>query len=256
LAWAAFDGNISMVESMVDPQSAHIDLELAYFFAQHGMGEVAARHVARAGIPTDKADLDVSRATINELLSSAQFAAAYSAWSAIYGTGNSSNGAERFVNGDFAEAIPNDNFGFGWQLAQAPNVSCSIDPVGPGQNSRSLRVEYSGDSPPATAIIGQILLLRPSTRYTVSFTARTDGLVSGGLPVMVVADISTKVPKVLGQSSPLPPNTNGWISYTVNFSTAADTYAVHIQLQRLVCRETPCPIFGELRLARFALNRS
>ena len=256
LAWAASDGNILTVELMVDPHNAHTNLELAKFFAKQGKGEDAVRHLQRAGTLADKADLDLSRATISELLSGGQFAAAYSAWLAARGSANSAGSTEHFVNGDFAEAITNDDIGFGWRWVPAPNVSHAIDPSGPAQNIRSLRIEYSGDSPDTTPIITELILLQPNTRYRLSFTARTNRLVSGGPPVIIITDVTTKVPKILGQSSPLPSDTNGWTNYTTDFLTEANTRAVSVQLQRLRCQETSCPIFGELWLSRFALDRN
>jgi hypothetical protein len=256
LAWASSHGNVSTTELMVDPQGAHAELELANFLAKHGMGEDAVRHVAKAGTLVEKPDLDLARATIYELLSSGQFAAAYSAWSATHGKGDSSKSTEHFVNGDFAEAITSDDIGFGWQLTPAPNVTHSIDPNGPAQYLRSVRIEYSGDSPNATPIISELILLQPNTHYKLSFTARTNRLVSGGPPVIIITDVTTKVPKILGQSSPLPADTNDWTNYTVDFLTEANTHAVRVQLQRTSCQGTPCPIFGELWLSKFALDRN
>ncbi|HBB95726.1 MAG TPA: hypothetical protein DC054_10080 [Blastocatellia bacterium] len=255
LAWTASDGKVSTLEWMVDPHSSRTDLELANFLAMQNMGEEAARYVLKAGALVDKKDIDLSRVTIDKLLFNRQFEAAHAAWLATHGSPKSSStNTQGFVNGDFADEIINNDPGFGWQLTSAPNISAAIDPVGPGPDSRSLRIEYSGNSSPGDPVITELLLLQSNKRYEVRFSARTDRLVSGGPPVIVIADVGGEVSKILGQSSPLPPDTNGWTSYSVEFSTEANTRAVSVRLVRLGCNETPCPIFGKLWLAKFALR--
>lgn len=255
LAWAASDGKVPTLEASVDPHGARAELEVANFLAQHNMADEAARHVQKAGLLVDERDIDLSRVIIDELLSNRQFSAAHVAWLATHGKQNSpATSTQDFVNGGFADPILNKDPGFGWQLTAGPNILASIDPTGPGPDTRSLRIEYSGNSSPTDPVVSELLLLQPNKRYQVKFSARTDQLVSGGPPVIVVADVGGEVSKILGQSNSLPPDTNGWTSYAVDFSTETGTRAVSVRLVRLGCKEMPCPIFGKLWLAKFALS--
>ena len=143
--------------------------------------------------------------------------------------------------------------GFGWQLVPAAKVGVSVDPSGPTPGVRSVSVEFSGDGAPGIPLIHQLVLLQPKTRYSLSFMARADSLVSGGPPVIIAFDAAGNPPKVLGQSKPLSPGTSEWSAYQVDFTTDENTAAVTIALQRLACSQSPCPIFGRLWLSRFSL---
>lgn len=257
MAWVASAGKNEVLESLVQPRSQRSHLELAAVMVREGMAQDAVRQLEEAGNASDKEAIDLSRQIVSQLLANERFTEAYAAWAINHvGAGVHGNPAERFVNGDFHDPVMQDDPGFGWQLPPVPSVSRSIDPAGPVPNARSIRIEYSGESPPGNRVISELLLVQPSTRYTVSFMARTDRLVSGGPPVIVIVDARSKAPKVLGQSNAFPSNTSGWTNYSMEFFTEADIHAVNVGLQRLACKETPCPIFGNLWLAKFALARS
>jgi hypothetical protein len=89
--------------------------------------------------------------------------------------------------------------------------------------------------------------------YQLTFAARTDNLVTGGLPFIFLADETTG--KILGQSLPIPAQTDSWQTFRVNFQTTDKTEAVRLILKRQNCFSGNCPIFGELRLDGFNLNK-
>src|SRR5207253_1854046 len=126
---------------------------------------------------------------------------------------------------------------------------------GPGPGARSLRLEFGGDSAPGSQLIYQLVLLQPNSRYSLSFVARAEDLVSGGPPVILALAANSETTKILGQSDPLSVGTSGWRAFNVNFSTDESTSAVVIAVQRLACNQSPCPIFGKLWLSRFSLEK-
>ena len=76
--------------------------------------------------------------------------------------------------------------------------------------------------------------------------ARTEGIVSGGLPRIVAIDADNN--NALGQSAELPQATNGWRDYAFYFDSGESATAVRITLQRQFCSSPRCPIFGRLWL--------
>jgi tetratricopeptide (TPR) repeat protein len=252
LAWVAADGDVSKFEGFMQPNSVLGHLQMASFLARQGKGDDAARRIAEAGEPRDAYELSVRNQTILILISTRQFHAAYLAWlpghRKVAGTGSPA----QLVNGDFAEPVVQNDPGFGWQLAGDSAVTAAIDPSGPN-GARSLMLQFNGASTPGSVLIHQLILPSPNARYSLSFMARAEELVTGGPPTIIVLDASEDAPKILAQSSPIAAPNSAWTRYQVDFSTAERTSAIRIGLQRMYCAQSPCPIFGRLWLSQFTL---
>lgn len=258
LAWVAANEDVRQFEAFVQPQSGRSHLDLARFLAKRGKGIDAARQVRQADKPQadkpqDEEERIILHQTISELLALENFSEAFDVWSISHQ--NSAAGKGQILNQDFVDPISADDPGFGWQLLVTPNVLVSIDPSGSAPNTRSLRIEFSGEGPTASEVIHQLVLLPPNGHYSLSFLAKTEKLISGGPPVIVVSDASGKSPKILGQSPALAPGLGDWTSYTADFFTAQTTSAIVISLKRLSCDQSPCPVFGKLWLTGFKLNK-
>jgi len=144
--------------------------------------------------------------------------------------------------------------GFGWRLGEKPSgFHLSLDMNDPRQGHSSLKVEFAGDSDPASPLISQLVLVEPRAHYQLRFAVRSEGLVSGGLPLVVVLDADAN--KMLAQSDQFPRATDGWREYTIDFDSGPLTGAVQITLQRQRCDRSPCPIFGRLWLDNFSLRK-
>jgi len=256
LAWAAADGDVGTVEALVQPQSGADHLRLANFLAKQRKGLDAVRHAREAGEPREESERLLLRQTIAFLLTAEEFSDAYAVWALTHSLAGGDSRIGQVLNGSFTEPIIQDDPGFGWQLQVVPTVSVSIDPAGPDVGARSLRLSFGGDSAGGSQLIHQLVLLQPSSRYSLSFSARAENLVSGGPPVILALDQRSDATKILGQSKPLATGTSGWTAYKVDFSTDQSTSAVTVSLQRLPCNQSPCPIFGKLWLSRFSLVKT
>jgi tetratricopeptide (TPR) repeat protein len=254
LAWMAANGDLARMELLIEPQSGQNRLALASFLAKQGKGADAARHVRAAGAANNDVERSLLRQTIETLLANKQFSEAYAAWEATHVVTGPA-GSEQILNGDFLDPIEQNDPGFGWQLPASPNVAVSIDPAGPIGHSRSLFFKFNGDSPPQSQLLSHLVLVQPKTRYSVSFTVRTEELVTGGPPVIFIFDLSSQPAMMLGQSTPLATGTSEWKSGKVDFSTGDHTLAISVALQRLACSQNPCPIFGKFWLSRFTLMK-
>jgi hypothetical protein len=257
LAWMAADGDVKTAESLIQPETGRNHFEWASFLTKQGKGADAARQLIQAGEPQDDLDRLLLHRAIAALIEGNQFSDAYSVWIASHrAIVDKSSDSVGFLNGNFAEPIKQDDPGFGWQLPAVPSITVSIDPSGPKPNSRSLRFEFDGDSPLGTQPVYQLVLLQPKSRYSLSFMAKAEGLISGGPPVVLALAPGGKTIKILGQSEPLSPGTPEWSAYKIGFTTDENTSAVVIALQRLACNQNPCPVFGKLWLSDFMLSKA
>jgi hypothetical protein len=95
--------------------------------------------------------------------------------------------------------------------------------------------------------------VQPHKRYRVSFGARAENLVTGGLPIVTVSEATGKK-TLLAQSAPIAAETSVWQSLSFDFETQTDIEAVELRLQRRPCKDAACPIFGSLWLDSFSIE--
>ena len=254
LAWVAADGNVERVENLIKAQSNRHKLEMARFLVRRGKGPDGARIAASVGKQKDDDEVGIVRDILADLLKFRQFSEANAVW-AVNHDREPGASIEQLLNGTFIEPITQDGQGFGWRTQAVPNVSVSIDPAGPSGGTRSVFLQFGGDSNPASELLEQLILVRPKTKYSLRFMAKVENLVSGGLPLIVVTDASSDDQKILSTSKPLGPGGSHWLEQSMDFRTEDGTSAVRIKLQRLPCPQSPCPVFGRLWLSSFTLSK-
>jgi hypothetical protein len=192
---------------------------------------------------------EARRTLVADLLSAEEFAGAYEVWSEGRGAG-----AGSFADGGFEAEARTDEEGFGWRFAGGvQNVRLSLDADSPREGARSLKVEYAGNSEPATPAVSQLLTVEPGARYRLTFSARTKELVTGGPPFVGVVS-AAKSGEALAALPPLPASTAGWQDFSSEFN-APPSGAVRVALKRQPCASSPCPAFGSVWLDAFELRR-
>lgn len=251
LAWNIYQADVSSVEQAVQPQNPPARLALARFAARHGK----ALEGARIFRTVENLSEEDRREFLKELLSAKQFKIAYEVWLTIPGR-SASHSTSGFTDGGFEEQIDLEDQGFGWQIARnLASVRASLDRAEPHHGGSSLRLDLSGDPPPAAPLISQLILVEPGARYRLRFAARTEELVTGGLPLITITDSSGTDAQLLAHSDPLQPKTAPWQDYTLEFAAGQGTRAVLITLQRQSCTSSPCPVFGSLWLDDFSIEK-
>jgi tetratricopeptide (TPR) repeat protein len=247
LAWGAFDGDARAVEQIIQPQTDSARMELAVLLAKRGKAEEAMRlfRVARQ-VPAA-----VRRRLLTELLSANRFHESFEVWSA--GRGASPRDTT-LVDGSFEQGFILDELSFGWlRTRDTQTVRLGRDPQQPYAGRASLRVDWNGNSEPATSLLLQLVVVEPRHSYRLSFAARTQEIVAGGLPEVLVIDAESNG-RALVQAVPLPLSNNGWRNYATEFTTGNATRAVRLIVRRQDCAAAgPCPAFGTLWLDDFAL---
>jgi tetratricopeptide (TPR) repeat protein len=249
LAWQLSQGNVQFVIQAVQPNSAAAYEAVAEYFKKRGQVAGAIATLRSAGSIAE----DYRARYVDELLKAKQFRDAYAVWSIGRPPANQSD-AVIMRNPGFEQERRLDEPGFDWRAeSKAQTFTLSLEPANPQEGKASLRVEFNGDSDPATQIISQLVLVEPNSRYRFRFAARTENIVSGGLPRVVVRDAGSQ--EILGQTSAFPKAVSNWQYYSIDFNSKEKTSAILISLQRERCSESPCPIFGRLWLDNFSLNK-
>jgi hypothetical protein len=255
LAWVAADGNVEAVERLVQPVARDTRFGFAIFLAARGRGGDAAKQLSQTGEPRDASEFDVLNRTLSQLLADDQFTQAYAAWLATRKLEPGSGAKNQILNGDFLQPVMRENVSFGWRIAGTPTVAVSIDPAGPTSAARSVRLEFEGENSVSDRILDQIVLVDPNSRYSLRFISKSDGLVSGGPPVIDIRAAGSKPARILGQSAALTTDKGSWMPNRIEFSTGSEVSAIIVSVRRIACAQNQCPIFGKLWLSGFSLDK-
>jgi tetratricopeptide (TPR) repeat protein len=249
LAWQLSGGDAEFVARAIQPETPDAYKALAQYFKQRGKTSNAIEMLRAAGSPAEKE----RQQYLSELIEAKRFPDAYHLWSAGQAA-NSANIIGALRDPGFEQESNLDEAGFSWRAEnKAQTVSLSLDSVNPKAGQSSLRIEFKGDSDPGPPLVSQLVLLEPRSPYQLHFSARSEKIVSGGLPQITVTDAGSNT--VLGQPVRLPQQTSNWQDYVIDFSSSDTTTAIKISLQRERCSRSPCPIFGVLWLDNFSLRK-
>ena len=247
LAWGIYYGKVESTIRATQPQTDDERVSLAYLFIKHN------QIFAAVNLLNDCAEIGAEdrRAIVNALINAHEFQAAYRIWSK--GADAVANGEDLF-DGGFEVAINLEDQGFGWRFTPAETIQPVVDPNNPHSGKYSLQLEYSGNFNPAVPAISQLMLVSPRTEYRLMFAARTDSLISAGLPIVVIKEASGDR-GVLVQSTALSSGTNPWKQFSIDFQTDSGVGAIEIDIQRQSCSSNPCPIVGRAWFDSFSLLR-
>ena len=247
LAWGITRRDPQLTEQLLDIKTDKARLTFARFLAARGRPVESMRQLNAAG----KVDEKERRELIRQLLEKRAFAEAYAVWS---GTDASSNLANSSVihDGGFEAPLSTNESGFGWRVTGTPSVGLSVDPNEPHSGTRSLRMDFSGESRAPSLL--QLVIVKPSTRYRIHFAGRSREVVTGARPLVSVTDAGENGPE-LAKSTPLDKGTSAWRPFTIEFTTGAATNAVTVAVTREACPSAPCPIFGSISLDSFSLEQ-
>ncbi len=246
LAWGTYSGNVSAVKSMAVPETDAQRFSLARFLVRKDRVEEALSLIRGAsGEPADE-----RRRLIIDLIAGGHFRGAYEVWSGK----PYSDGIAKITNPGFEEKLVLEH-GFGWYAEhRLETVQLSVETKQPKSGTSCLSVEWRGESNPPAAIVSQLVLVEPNTKYRLTFYGRAQELVTGGPPLISITDADEKQARVLGTTKTFDPNSE-WRPYEATFATGEKTEAVRLTLLRENCPEGRCPAFGKVWLDDFDLRR-
>jgi tetratricopeptide (TPR) repeat protein len=159
------------------------------------------------------------------------------------------------ANGSFEKDILfNSSIPFySWHIAPlGGEVRLTPDRTKPRKGTRCLRASFDVDINKAIILATQVVPVKPETRYCLSFSARTEDLLSLETPYVDIFD-SADPKRAYAETERFPIRTNEWREYEIELKTAAATEALTLRLLRLPCPEPPCPIEGRVWVDEFKL---
>ena len=184
---------------------------------------------------------------VQQLLAKNAYSEAYEVWK----TAASGEGVATIYDGGFEGPMNLNERGFGWRVAgESKGLRMSLDNAEPNTGSKSLMIYFQGDS---GSPLSQLVMVEPLRRYKVNFAALPKDIVSGGPPLVVVTDATSR--ERLGQSIILAKGTGTWQVISFEFAATPNTSAVVVSIEREACTTSPCPIFGSLSLDSFSMER-
>ncbi len=250
LAWGLSRNDPKLTEQMAGINTSKARLAFAKFLAKHGRPkEALEQYRAEGTVPSD-----FSAELLNQLLAKEAYEEAFEIWKVDHQTTGPPN-APQIYDGGFEGSLSFEDTGFGWRVPRVLQATkLSLDSSSAQSGAQSLRVEFEGDSNPGAILFAQLILLEPGKTYKVNFAARSQELVTGGPPIMVVHDASSDQ-RVLGRSPALSKGTTGWEPISFVFTTLPTTRAGLLSLRREGCTTSPCPIFGTLLIDSFSIER-
>jgi tetratricopeptide (TPR) repeat protein len=251
LAWGISKGNISLTEQLARINTGVMHTAFARLLARQGKAQEALAQFQAAG----SVKAEVRKELVEQLVAKKAFREAFEIWKGNAGSPGNEHASPSIYDGGFEGPLSFDEGGFGWNLPRdLQAISMSLDSSQPNSGSKSLRIEFGGDSNAGSPLLSQLILVEPSQRYRINFGARSQDIVTGGLPIAIVHDTSGDL-KPLGRSLPLSSGSTDWRVVSFEFTTRATTSAVVLSLQREACTTAPCPIFGSISLDSFSMEQ-
>jgi hypothetical protein len=248
LAWSISHNDPKFVEQAIAATSPDQHLVLAMFFKEHQQIDAAIRAFAMSGA----VGAQDRRAYVQQLITGGRFESAAELWKV-----DNSEGAvpDAIRNPGFEKEVELDGSGFDWSAPRdIQGVRVTIDTQTPAEGQSALKLEFAGGAPFGSPFLSQVVLVTPQTHYALQVSVRSESLVSGGLPQVLVLDALSNSP--LGQSPAFTGTSDGWRQVAIPFASGSQTKAVRIAIERPICSSSPCPVFGRLWLDGFALRKS
>jgi hypothetical protein len=243
--WHASGKDASVLKRAASPRTPDETLVVARFLIEEGEPDEGLKLLRESEA---RLDAESRSALVKDLIAAERFAEAFLIWSEERGS------VGTLSDGGFEGAARSDEEGFGWRFARdVQNVTLSLDADAPREGARSLKVEYAGNSEPATPAVSRLVAVEPGARYRLTFAARTKEVVTGGPPFVSIVS-AAKSGEALAESTSLPESSTGWQEMALEF-TAPPSGAVRVALRRKPCASAPCPAFGGVWLDAFELRR-
>jgi hypothetical protein len=252
LAWSVSRGDVKLTEQLAQINGDKMRIAFARFLARHGKAKEAITQIDDAGNVPDA----IKRELVEQLLAKGAFKEAFDIWKVTHGVESGREAAGPSIyDGGFEGPLAFDQGGFSWRVpSDLQATSVSLDSSQPHSGSKDLRIEFGGNSNPGSLLVSQVILVEPAKHYKINFTARSEDVVTGGLPFLNVSD-AWGDQKRLGQSRPLASGSSDWQFFNLEFTTTPTTSAVVLSLQRENCTTSPCPIFGSVSLDSFSVEQ-
>jgi hypothetical protein len=135
-------------------------------------------------------------------------------------------------------------------------MTIEIDPLKGSGDKGSLSISLTGvPDPQQKSLVRQLVILKPSSRYNLSFSTTSEGLsreIAFGVKLL---DASANG-NVLAKSSVTPQIDPGWKTQQLEFETTPTTEAIYVSIELESCTLSPCQLQGKFWIDNFVLKES
>ncbi len=159
-------------------------------------------------------------------------------------------------DGGFDDTNIREATGFGWRIdPSSSNTIVSFD-EGSMAKGQSLRFNFNGQEN-SFALLSQLVIVEKNRQYKLNFSYKTGDIITGGAPILqiILKKPDSETSDGIGGETKLSLKENAWVQSSIEFETDNRTEAVEIRLTRQSCAENLCPIFGNLWLDDFYLQK-
>jgi tetratricopeptide (TPR) repeat protein len=161
-------------------------------------------------------------------------------------------GEAYLIDGDFETSEVRKGAGFGWLIGdELKRSNVGIDRGNKAHGQQSLKFTFDGDV--RSFFLKQTIPVRKNARYKLSFSYRSNAIISGGTPVLQVVTKQSEGTDTLREAELLPDQVE-WQQKTLAFETNDKTEAIDVILTKRSCSDPKCPIFGELWVDYFEIT--
>lgn len=274
-AWNSFNGDVPSILKALDP-SPHAKTQFASFLVQRDKfaeGIAMWRELSKSAPTLARSN---AQSFINTLLAKQHFGTAYEVWEAASKTKhpdedkwnesdrqaqaqwfevNPPDAGSLLNNGDFERDLKIGNLApFNiWRLTQTKGLSVSRNNQQRKSGDYSLQLNFDIGGNVGFAIIEQLIPIKPSTSYRLSFSAKIEELQTLSAPLVEVYD-PANIQRLRAMTKPFPLGNSAWQDYTIEFTTTAATEAIMVRVLRPACGDPICPIRGKIWLDNFKLT--
>jgi hypothetical protein len=160
-----------------------------------------------------------------------------------------------FENGSFEKEELYKGTGFGWRINRKmlKEVKIIFDQTTASNGKSSLNVAFNGEIKKNLSLLSQIIFAEKNRKYNLSFSYKTNKLVTGGMPVLQVILKQKNSDAKISETELLPGNKK-WTQSSVEIETNDKTEAIEIRLSRRSCKQKLCPIYSNLWLDDFHIK--
>lgn len=244
-AHAFRDPNI-VLEQVLSPQSDPT-LQLAFldYEATHGRLDVAAR--IWTGIATARLRFDQVQPYFLRLVDAGEIDQAETVWNDLQRQGAILPNEPRdnlVFNGSFERAPL--NAGFDWQFPKLPYIHTDFADPSAAAGAHCLRLDFTVARNDEIEPVFQLVPVRPSSSYALTFQVRSERISSDSGPRIRVLD-SLDPPSLNAQSEGTV-GTTPWHPLTLRFTTGAHTRLLRLSVWRPRSRSFPPNLTGSFWL--------
>jgi hypothetical protein len=244
LAWAISRNDPKLTSQLAEINTDKRRIAFTRLLARQGSAAEALIEFRTIG----RMPSELRRQLVAQLIAKNAFKEAFEVWS----SDQTEKAPGSIHDSGFESALSFDGVGFGWRVTRTlAGITLTMDSSRAHSGSKSLRLEFNGDSSNDPPAVSQLVLV-DAGRYRITFATRSEDIVSGGLPIIVITDASNK--KQLGHSEALSKGSRDWYLSSFEFEVPTGTTAVFLSLQREPCATTPCPMFGSIWLDSFSMQ--